>query len=125
MTHMTSNDTYDIKIWHTSIWPILVSKETYGHPQSHLLIQIWLNKKIQKRKMGIWQLSLCLTHQTIETHSQTIEKHRHHYPIVKHASGLIIYNEFTKLPTSCNPSRKFRKCECNKAKPIFILRKKS
>ena len=30
MRHLMSYDAYDIKIWHQSIWPILVSKEAYG-----------------------------------------------------------------------------------------------
>ena len=39
--HLMSYDAYDIKIWHQSIRPFLVSKEAYGPHQSHLLIQIF------------------------------------------------------------------------------------
>ena len=42
MCHLMSNDTYDIKIWHKSISPILVSKEASIPQQFHLLIQFWL-----------------------------------------------------------------------------------
>ena len=42
MRHLMSNDTYDIKIWHKSISPILVSKEASIPQQSDLLIQSWL-----------------------------------------------------------------------------------
>ena len=54
MTHMTSNDAYDINIWLWSIWPILVSKEASGPQQSHLWIRFWLKNcfKIQKLKSG-------------------------------------------------------------------------
>ena len=50
--HMTSNDAYDINIWHWPISPILVSKEASGPQQSHLLIRFWLKNcfKIQKLK---------------------------------------------------------------------------
>ena len=40
--HLMSNDAYDIKICHKSIWPILVSKEASGPQGSHLLIHFWL-----------------------------------------------------------------------------------
>ena len=43
MTQMTSNDAYDIKMWHQSIWPILVSKEASWPQQFHLYIWFWLN----------------------------------------------------------------------------------
>ena len=33
--HLMSNDSFDIKIWHKSIWPILVSKDPSGPQQSH------------------------------------------------------------------------------------------
>jgi hypothetical protein len=51
MRHLISYDAYDIKIWHQSIWPILVSKEAYGPQQSHLLMQIWLNKILQNKNI--------------------------------------------------------------------------
>jgi hypothetical protein len=50
-----SYDEYDIKIWHQSIRPILVSKEAYGHQQSHLLMQILLNKLFQNKKLKTHQ----------------------------------------------------------------------
>ena len=54
MTQMTSNDAYDIKMWHKSIWPILVSKEASWPQQFHLYIWFWLNyflnRKIQNSK---------------------------------------------------------------------------
>ena len=59
----------------------------------------WPDRPIGERawEFGNW-VCVCMR-QTIETHSQ-------HYQIVKHASKFIIYNEFIKLPTSRNPSRK-------------------
>ena len=53
MHHLMSYDVYDIKIWHQSILPILVSKEAYGPQQSHLLMQIWLNKLFQNKIISI------------------------------------------------------------------------
>ena len=41
---MASNYSYDIKLWHKSFWPILVSKEASRPQQTFWLIQIWLNK---------------------------------------------------------------------------------
>ena len=42
MTHMTSNDAYDIQIWHKSILPILVSKEASEPQLSNLWFQFGL-----------------------------------------------------------------------------------
>ena len=49
MRHLMSNDAYDIKIWHNSILPILVSKEALG-PQLYNLwvrfgLRIWYKMK--------------------------------------------------------------------------------
>ena len=51
MTRMTSNDAYDINIWHQSIWPILVSKEAFGPQQSHLWIRFWITNCIKVQKL--------------------------------------------------------------------------
>ena len=51
MTLMTSNDAYDIKIWHQSIWPILVSKEASGLQQLHLTIWIWQKNSLNIKKL--------------------------------------------------------------------------
>ena len=61
MMHMTPNDTYNIKIWHQSIWPISVCKEAYGPHQSHLLIQIWLTNyfRIKHSKNASERFFLC------------------------------------------------------------------
>ena len=63
LRHLMSNDAYDIKIWHKSIWPILVSKEASGSQQFHTLIRFWLencfkiNKlKIKKSFFPLWIL---------------------------------------------------------------------
>ena len=48
--HMTSNDAYDINIWHRPIWPILVSKEASGSQQSHPLIRFGPNKSFKIKK---------------------------------------------------------------------------
>ena len=60
MTYMTSNDIYDINIWHSPIWPILVSKEASRLQQSHQWIGFWLkcSFKIQKFKNMFWIFSL-------------------------------------------------------------------
>jgi hypothetical protein len=42
MTRMTSNDAYAIKIWHTSIMRILVSKEALGPQLSNLWFRFGL-----------------------------------------------------------------------------------
>jgi hypothetical protein len=54
MTHMKSNDAYNIKIGHRSIWPILVSKEASGPQQSHLCIRFWLNNCFKIQKLKSW-----------------------------------------------------------------------
>ena len=67
--HLMSNCAYDIKIFHKSIWLILVSKEAWGPQWSNLLVHFWLTncfklKKMIIRKIGFflyefWQI-LCI-----------------------------------------------------------------
>ena len=77
--HLLSNDAYDIKLWHKSIWPILVSKEATWPQWSHLLIHFAVQnncfkiKKNDNRKNRIFPLwffkILCI----IEVESQKVK----------------------------------------------------
>ena len=49
--HFMSYDAYDIKIWHQSIWSILVSKRPSGPQQSHPLIRFWLTNCLKIKKL--------------------------------------------------------------------------
>ena len=46
-----SYDAYDIKIWHKSIWSILVSKRPSGPQQPHPFIRFWLKICLKIRKL--------------------------------------------------------------------------
>ena len=123
LRHLMSNDAYDIKIWHKSIWPILVSKEASGSQQFHTLIWFWLENcfKINKLKIKknhfflyeFWKI-LCIIEvqfQKVKCCRKTLKIMEMHFFTLNNDifSGQQVWATFVEIGSPYPPPNPYRK----------------